>query len=158
MTLAVKTIDRTLSERLIWAILAHCGRVDGYLDVGTGDAVRVKTAKSIGIRPALGIETSIPIKDASVVPSSILVKDFHKRFDLNDSFELVSCIGKADEVPIEKRDVFTSNLIRHCDKWLVVDDVDWLREVLERQGFNFDSAISGNLLECGLIIMKRISL
>lgn len=114
-------MNAQLSERLMWTLLGKLGRVDGYLDINSGDGVRVRTVRSTGIRPSLGIAPTVGGKEESIVPDSILVKDTKRRFDLENIFELVTCVEGLPDASIEseRMEVFIGNLTRHSEKWLV---------------------------------------
>jgi hypothetical protein len=115
---------RPWNERALWAIFAHLGRPESYLDLGCGDGWMVKTARDIGIRPALGVEVSAIARDMAPPGTVILVRDLTKRINLSTTFDVVTCIDVGHLIPLTRLPAFVDNVARHVETWLVFTSQD----------------------------------
>ena len=150
-------MDRDTSERLAWTLLGMVGRIDGYLEVGCGNGWRVRTVRSTGIRPALGIERTVAIRDACVSSAGVLVKDVTKRFDLNNCFELVTAFDIINYIPPEKYEIFIGNLLRHTEKWLVLTVSPPIHRLLASKSMVLDHEMTSKLSNFGSYsVYKRV--
>lgn len=113
------TLTVTDNERLVWFTLAQFGKVDGYLDYCCGTGERVRLMRVNGVRPSVGVDRHADLRERSVTPENVLIRDTTKRFDLNNSFELVVCVPDDFTLPEERYANLISNLVRHTEKWIV---------------------------------------
>lgn len=122
---------REQQEKVLWAVLSVLGRPDGLLFVGCGDGYVIRSAATMVIRPAIGVENDNEVIQCSTINNThVLCRSFDKPFHVNGNFELVICLRISSEVL--DLETLGDNLIKHTKKWLVCEEPvpDIIREGL----------------------------
>lgn len=111
---------RPFNERALWAVFAHLGKPESYLDMGCGDGWMVRTARLAGAKPSIGIEVSKDAKRFARRYACVFAYDLTKPMRLpTEKFDLVTSIEVGEHLKPEGSEVFVQNLVTHCGRYLV---------------------------------------
>ena len=104
------------SAKLILPYLQRHWPFQSYLDVGCGTGTWLAVAQDMEIPRLFGVDGPwLSIDQFEIGGSNFRVADVKQPIDLEEKFDLVSCLEVASDVPADFEDALIQSLARHSD-------------------------------------------